>query len=373
MSLESTPTGAIDEDFQAMFWKSSSYGWDVVGWPSDLGSITREQADAYYATYYAPNNLTMILVGDLEPDKMIGMVREYFDRIPRGKTPPPDVVTLEEKQHGEKRLTAEAETNPKAEIWYHTVAWKHTDSYPLEVLAGIMSGKTGRLYKKLVEEKGIAKGSSAGGRRMFGGGGGLEVSADQDSRRYAGVFQLSAVGVSGVRAEQLEDAMYEVIGDLQKNPVTAEELQKVKNQLRVQKIRAMDVMSGIGILFYLGDNAAKGDWTEANNNPDKCDAVTAADVQRVANAYFASDQRNVLIINSKAAAEGQGGGGEDPRFAQAVQMIKSVKDPARLEQMIQMFSMRVDQLENPEEKAQMEKLLKIANDHLKELKAAEGK
>ena len=207
---------------------------------------------------------------------------------------------------------------------------------------------------------------------MFGGGG-LEVSAEQDSRRYAGVFQLSGVGVSGVRAEQLEDAMYEVIGDLQKNPVTAEELQKVKNQLRVQKIRAMDVMSGIGILFYLGDNAAKGDWTEANNNPDKCDAVTAADVQRVANAYFASDQRNVLIINSKAAAEGQGGGGEDPRFAQAVQMIKSVKDPARLEQMIQMFSMRVDQVENPEEKAQMEKLLKIANDHLKELKAAEGK
>ena len=52
-----------------MFWKSSSYHWDVIGWPSDLGSITREQARAYYDTYYAPNNLTMILVGDLEPDK----------------------------------------------------------------------------------------------------------------------------------------------------------------------------------------------------------------------------------------------------------------------------------------------------------------
>jgi predicted Zn-dependent peptidase len=372
LSLESTPTGAIEEDFQAMFWKSSSYGWDVVGWPSDLGSITREQADTYYDTYYAPNNLTMVLVGDLEPGKMIEMVRKYFARIPRSKTPPPDVVTLEEKQHGEKRLIAEAETNPKADIRYHTVAWKHPDSYPLEVLAGIMSGKTGRLYKKLVEEKGIAKGSSGGGRRMFGGGG-LEVEASQDSRRYAGAFDISAVGVSGVRAEQLEAAMYEVIDDLQKNPVTAEELQKVKNQLRVQKIRAMDIMSGIGILFYLGDNAAKGDWTEANNNPDKCDLVTAADVQRVANAYFANDQRNVLIINSKSAAEGEGGGGEDPRFAQAVQMIQSMKDAARLEQMIQMFSMRVDQVEDPQEKEQMEKLLKIANEHLKELKAAEGK
>jgi predicted Zn-dependent peptidase len=122
-----------------------------------LGSITREQADSYFGTYYAPNNLTMILVGDLNPDELIEMVKKYFERIPRGKTSPPDVVTLEEKQYGEKRLIAEAETSPTAEIWYHTVAWKHADSYPLDVLSGIMGGKTGRLYKKLVEEKALPR------------------------------------------------------------------------------------------------------------------------------------------------------------------------------------------------------------------------
>jgi len=130
LGIESTPTGLIEEDFRAMFWKSSSYHWDVIGWSSDLNSITREQANEYFDTYYAPNNLTMILVGDLEPDKMIKMVKKYFERIPRGTTDPPDVVTLEEKQHGEKRLIAEAETSPTAELWYHTVAWKHADSYP---------------------------------------------------------------------------------------------------------------------------------------------------------------------------------------------------------------------------------------------------
>ncbi len=138
-------------------------------------------------------------------------------------------------------------------------------------------------------------------------------------------------------------------------------------------LRSMDMMSGIGILFYLGGNAGKGDWTEANNNPKKCDLVTAEDVQRVAKEYFAREQRNVLIVNAKAA-EGEGGApAEDPRFAQMVQMIKSVDDAARLEQMIGMFSGRIDQIEDPDEKAQMEKLLKIANDHLKELKAAEKK
>jgi predicted Zn-dependent peptidase len=370
MGTESTPTGLIEEDFHAMFWKSSSYHWDVIGWPSDLGSITREQAESYYDTYYAPNNLTMILVGDFEPDSMMKMIKRYFERIPRGRTNPPDVVTLEEKQYGEKRLIADAETSPQAEIWYHTVAWKHPDSYPLEVLAGIMSGKTGRLYKKLVEEKGIAKGSvERRGMRMFGGSG-LAVSAAQDSKKYAGAFQVSAEGMSGVGAEQLEAAMDEVIEDLKGSLVTEEELQKVKNQMRVQQIRFMDIMSGIGILFYLGQHAGMGDWTEANNGPDNIDMVTAEDVRRVANKYFSKDQQNVLIINTKGGAET--GGGEDPRFAQAVQMIKSIEDLARLEQMIGMFSMRMDQIEDADERAQMERLLKIANERLTELKAAEG-
>lgn len=368
MSVESTPTGLIEEDFRAMFWKSSSYRWDVVGWPSDLGSITREQADRYYDTYYAPNNLTMILVGDLEPDKIIKLVKKYFERIPRGKTNPPDVVTLEEKQFGEKRLIAEAETNPQAQIWYHTVAWKHPDSYPLEVLAGIMNGKTGRLYKKLVEEKGIAK-SSGGGERMSRGSG-LAVEATQDSKKYAGAFQITAEGISGVKPEQLEGAIYEVIDDLKNNPVPEQELLKVKNQLRVEEIRAMDMMSGIGILFSIGENAAMGDWTEVNNNPKMCDQVTSQDVQRVANQYFTNDQRNVLIINAKAKSEAEGQAGEDPQVAQAVQMIKSMKDPTRLEQMIQMLSAQLDKTEDPKEKTQMEKMLKIANEHLQELKSA---
>lgn len=371
LGVESTPTGLIEEDFLSMFWKSSGYHWDVIGWPSDLGCITREQANEYFDTYYAPNNLVMILVGDLNPDEMIKMVKKYFERIPRGKVDPPDVTTLEEKQHGEKRLIAEAETNPKAEIWYHTVAWKHPDSYPLEILAGIMSGKTGRLYKKLVDEKGIAKSSGGGGMGMMGSDN-LAVGANQDSRKHAGGFQIFAEGISGVKAEQLEEAMFEVIEDLKASPVTAEELQKVKNQITVDKIRFMDIMSGIGILFYLGQNAVMGDWMEANNSAQKLDQVSAEDVMRVAQKYFEKDQRNVMVINSKAGpeGEGEGEGGEDPRMAQMVQMVQNMTDASKLEQMIGMLSMGMDQVESAEEKASLEKLLKIANEKLTELKAA---
>ena len=370
LGIESTPTGLIEEEFRAMVWTTSSYHWDVIGWASDLGSITREQADAYYDTYYAPNNLTMLLVGDLDPDATIQLVRTYFDRIPRGKVEPPDVVTLEERQHGEKRMIAEAEASPRAEVWCRTVAWKHPDSYALELLAGIMNGKTGRLYKKLVEEMGIAKSSGAGGMRMPGGEG-LAVRAEQDSKKYAGAFSISAEGVAGVRAEQLEQAIHEVVGELKSTPVSDQELQKVKNQLHMQKLRLMDVMSGMGILFRLGRDAAYGDWAETNNNPAMCDRVTADDIRRVANSYFASDQRNMLLVNSSAPPDSGGEVPADPRFARALQMIQSVTDAAQLEQMISMFSMRLDQTEDQRERAGMERLLAIANDRLQELKAKE--
>ncbi len=371
LTLESTPTGLIDEDFASMFWKSSSYRWEVIGWPSDLYSITREQAEDYFDTYYSPNNLTMILVGDLDPDETMKLVRTYFERLPRGTNEPPDVVTLEERQYGAKRLVAEAETSPQVEIWYHTVAWKHPDSYPLDVLAGLMSGKTGRLYKKLVEEHGIAKASVSGGGRMMPGGDNLAVRAGQDSRKYAGAFQISAEGVSDTRSEILEEAVYEVIEDLKTRPVPEQELQKVKNQMQVRDIRFMDIMSGLGIMFRLAPNAAMGDWTEANRGPEKRAQVTAEDVRRVANTYFADDQRNILNINPKAGTEVASEDDGDARKAQIVERIKAIKDPAQLEQMIGMVQMGLGQVEDPERKAQMEEMLQIASEHLESLKSQE--
>jgi len=368
MSVDSTPTGRIEEEFGAMFWKSASYRWSVVGWPSDLENITREQANAYYDTYYAPNNLSMILIGDLDPVETMQMVHKYFDRIPRGEVEPPDVVTLEEPQYGEHRMIAEAEANPQAKIWFHTVAFKHPDSYPLTVLAGILSGKTGRLYRKLVEEEGLA----IGAERHSGpyGGGGLYVSSNQDTRKYGGVFSIDAEGKADVDPGRLEAAIDEVLEDLRTRPVSDEELQKVKNQLRVDQIRFLDLMSGIGTLFYLGSNAALGDWTEANHHPDKCDAVTAEDVLRVANAYLGRTNRSTLLVHMKAAEAGEGEA-QDPQMARFVQTIESMDDPEKIGQMIGMFSARLDEAEDPGERTQMEKLLEVARDRLTRLQASD--
>src|SRR5437868_2328708 len=172
MRTDSTPLGKFSEEFNAMFWESIPYTWPTVGWPSDIPSISRAQADEFYSTFYAPQNITLILVGDLKPDTTEKLVRNYFERIPRGPKEAPDVVTLEVKQMAEKRMNAEAEANPQVDIMWHTVAFQHRDSYALEILGQILSTRTGRLFKNLVLGNSVA----------------TDAYAYQRSQKWAGYF-----------------------------------------------------------------------------------------------------------------------------------------------------------------------------------------
>ena len=166
MRTDSTPTGKFDEEFNALFWTSSPYSWPVVGWPSDLDGLTREEALAYFALNYAPNNLTACLVGDFDPAKAKELADRYFGRLKRNPQPQPPVRTREVEQQAEKRMIAYAETNPEVEIRYHTVADGHADEPALVVLGSLLSGRTGRLYKSLVLDQKIANSASAGQNGM---------------------------------------------------------------------------------------------------------------------------------------------------------------------------------------------------------------
>ena len=138
MRTESTPLGKYDEAFNALFWEAHPYEWPVVGWASDIPSYTKAQADDYFATYYAPNNLTGVLVGDFKTAEVKPLLERYFGRIPRGKTEPPEVVTIEPKQIGEKRFNAEAETSPTVRIWWHGVPFVHKDRTALDLLSDVL-------------------------------------------------------------------------------------------------------------------------------------------------------------------------------------------------------------------------------------------
>jgi predicted Zn-dependent peptidase len=231
-------------------------------------------------------------------------------------------VTMEVKQEAEKRMVAEAETNPQVDILWHTVAFTHKDSYPLEILAQILNGRTGRLYKGMVLGSQIA----------------TDAGANQDSKKWAGYFNISAECKEGHTPQQVEQGVYAELEKLQKDLVPAEELQKVKNQFAAAEYRRL--ASNQGILFQLIFADGLGHWAEVNEAGPKFQAVTAEDVKRVATTYFTKDNRCVASYTRKAGAPGEA---EDPDIAalapeqkamakQLVSRLKAETDAAKLRQ-----------------------------------------
>ena len=281
LRVESTPTGKFEEEFDAAFWTASPYHWPVVGWPSDLDGITREEAMAFFHIYYAPNNLTACLVGDFDPPHAIDLAERYFGRLKRNPRQPEPVRTREIEQLAEKRMIAYAETNPEVEIRYHTIADGHVDDYPLTVMGALLTGRTGRLYKSLVLDQKVANSAAAG----------------ENSLKYEGYFSASGVAKPGNTPEQVEQALYREIEKLQKEKVPDRELQKVKNQFNAGNFRRLQSNFGLMIQLLLAD-AGRG-WPSFNEDPGKIQAVTADDIQRVANKYFKPENRAVAVYYTK--------------------------------------------------------------------------
>ena len=294
MRTESTPLGKFFESFNSLFWESHPYSWPIIGWPSDIPAISKKQADAFYATYYMPQNLTLVLVGDFKTKPALAMAEKYFGRLKKGEGLPPDVVTLEQPQKAEKRFYAEAETNPNVDIYWHTPAFGHKDTYPLSVLSQVLSTRTGRLHKELVLGKKLA----------------TDTWAWQGARKYAGEFNMGAEISEGNTPEMAEQEIYRLIEQVKTEPVPATELQKVKNNFAAAEYRRLS--SNHPILMQIMRSEGLGNWREINEAGPKIQAVTPADLQRVAKKYFTKENRAVAIYTRKP---GTGGEDEDPLLA----------------------------------------------------------
>lgn len=320
MRTDSTPTGKLDEEFNALFWKASPYSWAPIGWPSDLDTITREEALAFFGRNYSPNNLTAALVGDFDAGEAKRLATRYFGRIPRYPLPPTEVRTFDPPQEGIKRFEGVAETRPTVKMRWHAVPHGHVDEPALDVVMELLNGKTGRLYKALVEGQGIA----------------TQASASNDARLYGGFVQLTGVAAPDHQPEEVERALLAEIERLQKEPVGQRELQKVKNQVVASKSRRLS--NNFFILFQLLLYDATGDWSDMFAEADKLLAVTPDDIQRVAAEYFPKDTLAVAIYRTKETE-----GPVDPLWAalgpqqQAVasqmkQQFDATDDAAQLEQ-----------------------------------------
>ncbi len=292
LRTDSTPTGAQDEVFESLLWRGHPYGWPVVGWPSDIAAITRTQAEDYFGLYYSPANITLAIVGDFDEAQAIDWAESYFGRIPAGRETPPDVITLAMPQLGPLTYRAEVDAPPSATVSWRTTAFTGKDDGPLQVLSSVLSGKTGRLYKRLVLGEQIA--TSAG--------------ATADSGKYDGTFAVFAQGKQGISPDQLQAVLLEEVNKIAAEGISDYELEKVKNQLAAEKYRRLEdpFFLLIQLLYYDGLK----DWRTMDSSYEDVEVVTAEQVQEVAQRQLTADSAASKLYSRKASSEP-----EDPELA----------------------------------------------------------
>ncbi len=275
---ENSPGSALYKEVCAAAFKEHPYHHSVIGFRSDVEGIPMKRMVEFYDQYYWPNNATAIVVGDFASDEALRLIAKYFGRIPRSPQAIPQVYTVEPPQEGEKRLEVRRSGDlPQLLIAYHTQAASHPDTYTLAVLHAILgnSGKASSpLYKALVKP-GLVTSASAG----------------NDENRDPGLFMISATLTPGTEFALVEAAIYAELSKLASEPVSLEDLGRVKAANRKGTVLANDDPKNLTDLISQGESVA--DWKWAVEYDDHVDAVTPEDIMRVAGTYFNARNRTV--------------------------------------------------------------------------------
>jgi len=277
---EDDPGGALGEEVSAIAFRAHPYGQPIIGWPTDLTRITPEEIRAFYRTYYVPNNALLVMVGDFKASEVLAKVRAKFGALPRGAEPPP-VLAVEPPQSSERRLTVRRPAElPIVYLGYPVPNQKSPDAAALELLSVILSGgRTSRLYRDLVHERQLAL--EAGGDYSY-------FSLDPN------LFWFWATPLPGQTAETLEKELLGHMERLKREPVSDLELTRAKNQIESAFVFQEDSIHRRASLLarfeLIGGYARRDDYLASIR------AVSAADLQRVAAAYFQDDKKNVGIL-----------------------------------------------------------------------------
>jgi len=281
MRTEDNPDGLLAEELMSTAFSAHPYQWPVIGWMADIARINPVELRAFYDLYYRPNNAVLVVVGDFAAPALLERVRVLFGLIPRGPEPPA-VTTLEPPARAERRVTLRSPSAPLPGLALTWLVPNHrsADAPALEVLETVLSGgRAARLHRRLVQEQRLA----------------LDADADYSYGSLdPNLFWLSGRPARGVSVEALERALLEELERVKTEPVTDEELERAKNQIEASFVWGQD--SIYSRASALGRFELMSSWRLLDQFVPLIRAVTAADLQHVARAYFPPDRKTVGIL-----------------------------------------------------------------------------
>jgi predicted Zn-dependent peptidase len=288
MRTDSNPIGKLIEEFLTTAYKAHPYKEPTIGFPSDLNSFTRKDAMEFFQKYYQPSNLTSVIVGDVDPTEVKRLAEIYFGRIPSGPKPDP-VRTVEPVQLAERRVTLRVNAQRFVVIGYHKPDINDPDNAVYTAISSIMSeGRSSRLDRSLVQKEKVA--IQAAGIPGFPG------------QKYPNLFLFYAVTAPGKTNAEVEKAMAAQIDRLKTEPVSQEELDGVKARFRAGMIEGLK--SNQSMASELAEfQVLTGDWRNLFRFLNQINAVTPADIQRVAKLTFIPANETVGVIEPLEVAE----------------------------------------------------------------------
>jgi zinc protease len=262
------------------------YKRSAIGSIEDLDAASLDDVQRFHATYYRPNNATLVVVGNFDPAQVDAWVDEYFGRLKNPQQPIPQVTAVEPPRTGPRTVTAYGPNVPLPAVAVTWLAPKaaSSDAAALEVLDALLTaGKSSRLYDSLVYAKQVAE----------------QVFSSADLRQQLGMFYVGAIAAAGHSPDDLETALRAEVASLRERPVSAAELEIAKTQLLTREIRQRETIEGRANELAAAQ-VIEGSAAKANTDIDDLAKVTPADVQRVAQAYLPDDKRVVIRYLSES-------------------------------------------------------------------------
>lgn len=286
LRTDDNPQALTFEQLSSAAFTASPYRQPVIGWMNDIENLTVDDLRQWYRKWYTPNNATLVVVGDIEPDAVYKLAKQQFGRIKRGDVPELK-PRIEPEQRGERRITVRAPARVPYLLMAYKVPGLRTaetawEPYAFEVLTAILDGgDSARLSRHLIRESRIASGASAG----------YNIASRMDD-----LFTLSGTPAQGRSIGELEDALRAQILRLQEELATPAELDRIKAQVVAENVYERDSIfyqaMVIGILETVGL-----DWRIADAYVERIKAVTAEQVREVARKYLVSDRLSVAILD----------------------------------------------------------------------------
>ena len=285
---EDSPGGVLIEAFLAEAFREHPYGRPLIGSADEIAAYTATAAQGIFDLFYHPNRAVLVLVGDLEPERDIRLIRRYFGFVPRG----PEVraeLPAEPAQRSERRVRVPFDAEPQVIVGFHKPTYPERDAYVLDVLDYVLgAGRASRLYRALVTEQRLAVSVS--------------TSSASPGTRYPNLFEIDLVPRAPATPRELETALYAELGRVVREGVTDAELARAKTLIRADVLRSFE--SGSDLAAFLAYNEMfAGGWESVFRDLERYDTVTGAELQDAARRTFRAANRTVATLVTETAAD----------------------------------------------------------------------